>query len=162
MNPMKLEQFNTMNDLLDSKQYATMMQHLDEMNPIDAAEYLTTLPLERLPLVFRLLKKDTAAEIFAELESDLQNALVTHLSDREMGEILEELATDDAVDMLEEMPASVVKKILRNATPETRAELNRFLAYPENSAGSVMTSEFIDLRRAHEATATGTGSDPCR
>lgn len=147
MNPMKLEQFNTMNDLLDSKQYATMMQHLDEMNPIDAAEYLTTLPLERIPLVFRMLKKDTAAEIFAELESDLQNALVTHLSDREMGEILEELATDDAVDMLEEMPASVVKKILRNATPETRAELNRFLAYPENSAGSVMTSEFIDLRR---------------
>ena len=85
MNPMKLEQFNTMNDLLDSKQYATMMQHLDEMNPIDAAEYLTTLPLERIPLVFRMLKKDTAAEIFAELESDLQNALVTHLSDREMG-----------------------------------------------------------------------------
>ncbi len=147
MNPMKLEQFNTMNDLLDSKQYATLMQHLDEMNPVDAAEYLTSLPPQRIPIVFRMLKKDTAAEIFAELESDLQNTIVTSLSDREMGEILEELATDDAVDMLEEMPASVVKKILRNATPETRAELNRFLAYPENSAGSVMTSEFIDLRR---------------
>ena len=147
MNQIKLEQFETLNELLGTKQYSTLMRTLDEMNPIDAAEYLTALPSERVPLVFRMLKKDTAAEIFAELESDLQNAIVTHLSDREMGEILEELAVDDAVDMLEEMPASVVKKILRNATPETRAELNRFLAYPENSAGSIMTSEFIDLRR---------------
>ena len=147
MNQIKLEQFETLNELLGTKQYSTLMRTLDEMNPIDAAEYLTALPSERVPLVFRMLKKDTAAEIFAELEADLQNAIVTQLSDREMGEILEELAVDDAVDMLEEMPASVVKKILRNATPETRAELNRFLAYPENSAGSIMTSEFIDLRR---------------
>ena len=147
MNQIKLEQFQTLTDLLESKQYSTLMQHLDEMNPIDAAEYLTSLPGERIPLVFRMLKKDTAAEIFAELDADLQNIIVSHLSDREMGAILEELATDDAVDMLEEMPASVVKKILKNATPETRAELNRYLAYPENSAGSVMTSEFIDLRR---------------
>ena len=132
MNPMKLEQFNTMNDLLDSKQYATLMQHLDEMNPVDAAEYLTSLPPQRIPMVFRMLKKDTAAEIFAELDADLQNIIVSHLSDREMGAILEELATDDAVDMLEEMPASVVKKILKNATPETRAELNRYLAYSDN------------------------------
>ncbi len=147
MNQIKLREFETLNELLESRRYSTLMQHLDEINPIDAAEYLTSLPSERIPMVFRILKKDTAAEIFAELEPDLQNIIVSHLSDREMGEILEELATDDAVDMLEEMPASVVKKILRNATPETRAELNRFLAYPDNSAGSVMTSEFIDLHR---------------
>ena len=148
MNENKLQEFNTLTELLNHRSYASLIQHLDEMNPMDAAEYLTTLSDEQIPFVFRILKKDTAAEIFAELDPELQNLIVVQLSDREMREIIEELYTDDAVDMLEEMPASVVKKILRNASAETRAELNRFLSYPENSAGSVMTSEFIDLRRS--------------
>ena len=148
MNQQKLQTFETLTELLDTRRYSSLIQQLDEINPIDAAEYLTTLPMERVSFVFRLLKKDTAAEIFAELEYDLQNVIINHLSDKEMGDMIEELATDDAVDLLEEMPASVVKKILRQATPETRAELNRFLSYPENSAGSVMTSEFIDLRKS--------------
>ncbi len=148
MNDIKLQAFQTLTELLNARRYSSLIQQLDEINPIDAAEYLTTIPSERVPFVFRLLKKDTAAEIFAELEYDLQNVIVNHLSDREMGEIIEELATDDAVDLLEEMPAGVVKKILRNATPETRKELNRFLSYPESSAGSVMTSELIHLRKS--------------
>ena len=148
MNENKLQEFNTLTELLNQRRYASLIQQLDEMNPVDAAEYLTGLSAEQLPFVFRILKKDNAAEIFAELDPELQNQIVCQLSDREMREIIEELSTDDAVDMLEEMPANVVKKILRNASAETRAELNRFLSYPENSAGSVMTSEFIDLRRA--------------
>lgn len=148
MTENKLQEFNILTELLSHRSYASLIQRLDEMNPMDAAEYLTTLSTEQIPFVFRILRKDTAAEIFAELDPELQNLIVAQLSDREMREIIEELSTDDAVDMLEEMPANVVKKILQNASSETRAELNRFLSYPENSAGSVMTSEFIDLRRA--------------
>ena len=148
MTENKITEFQALKEMLDNRQYSSFMRRIDEMNPAVAAEFLTELPDERLPFAFRLLKKDTAAEIFAELDSDLQSRIVEALSDRETGNILDELATDDAVDMLEEMPAGVVKRLLRVASPETRAELNRFLAYPEDSAGSVMTSEFIDLTKS--------------
>ena len=138
---------STLLDLLDNRRYIDFMHEIDEWNPIDAAEFFESLPTQRLPIVFRLLKKDTAAEIFAELDSDLQEKIILAMSDREISSILEELYTDDAVDMLEEMPANVVKRIMKTATPETREEINRFLSYPEKSAGSVMTSEFIDLRK---------------
>ena len=134
-------------DLLDRHQYTAFMREIDEMHPRDAADFFESLSEKRIPIVFRLLKKDTAAEIFAELDSDLQEQIIQALSDREVSVMLEELYTDDVVDMLEEMPAGVVKRIMKNATPETREEINRFLAYPEKSAGSVMTSEFIDLRK---------------
>ncbi len=140
------ELFFSLNELLEARQYTALMHRLDEINPMDAAEFLDSLDPSRVPFVFRLLKKDTAALIFAELEADLQEDIIAALSDREMGDIMEELATDDAVDLLEEMPASVVKRILRATRPVTRELLNRFLAYPEDSAGSVMTSELIDLR----------------
>ena len=133
--------------LLENRQYASFIRKMDEMIPVDAAEFLSELPENRAPMVFRMLKKDTAATIFAELEPDLQTKLVGAMTDREINDILEELYVDDAVDMLEEMPANVVKRILKNATGETRAEINRFLSYPEDSAGSVMTSEFIDLTK---------------
>ena len=133
--------------LFDNKQFSTLIRKLDELPPVDAATFLAELPEHRAPVLFRMLKKDSAAAIFAELEPDLQTKLISALSDREVNEILEELYVDDAVDMLEEMPASVVKRILKNATSETRAEINRFLSYPEDSAGSVMTSEFIDLTK---------------
>ncbi len=134
--------------LLDHHRYTDFMHAIDELNPMDAADFFAALPSERLAIVFRLLKKDTAAEIFAELDADLQEQIITGMSDREISQMLEELYTDDAVDMLEEMPAGVVKRIMKNATPETREEINRFLAYPEQSAGSVMTSEFIDLQKS--------------
>lgn len=134
--------------LLDEKQYSEFMHRIDELNPIDAADFFMKLPEDRQPTVFRLFKKDTAAEIFAELDGDVQARLITGMTDREARVMLDELYVDDAVDMLSEMPSNVVKQLLRMATPETRAELNKFLSYPEGSAGSVMTAEFIELRRA--------------
>ena len=137
----------TLLELLDSRRYSTFKKAVSELNPVDAAELLSELPEEKRAVVFRMLKKDTAAEIFAELEPDVQEELIRAMTDKEIGGIIDELFVDDAVDMLEEMPASVVNTILRNAKPETRAEINRFLSYPEDSAGSVMTSEFIDLKK---------------
>lgn len=140
-------EFEALQELLLQKKYAEFIQEIDKCNPVDSADLLSQFPEDQVSRVFRLFKKDVAAEVFAELESDLQELIILHMTDREIGEMLEELYTDDAVDMLEEMPASVVKRIMKNATPETREEINRFLAYPEESAGSVMTSEFIDLRK---------------
>lgn len=140
------EKFEKLAELFRSRQYSSFMREIDEMNRVDAAEFLTLLEPKQQTVVFRMLKKDAAAEIFAELEPDIQENIVVTLSDREIGEIFEELYTDDAVDMLEEMPSNVVKRVLKNATKETRAEINRYLAYPEDSAGSVMTGEFIDLK----------------
>ncbi|MBQ9773679.1 MAG: magnesium transporter [Clostridia bacterium] len=139
--------FEELTALLDARRYPEFMRRVDELNPIDAADFFENLPPERLSVVFRLLKKDTAAEIFAELEPEVQKTIIERLSDREIALMVEELYTDDAVDLLEEMPAGVVTRILKTATQETRATINRFLAYPEESAGSVMTSEFIDLRK---------------
>ncbi|MBE6699229.1 MAG: magnesium transporter, partial [Ruminococcaceae bacterium] len=140
-------EFEALQELLLQKKYAELIQEIDKCNPVDAADLLSQFPEDQVSRVFRLFKKDIAAEVFAELDSDLQELIILHMTDREIGQMLEELYTDDAVDMLEEMPASVVKRIMKNATPETREEINRFLAYPEESAGSVMTSEFIDLRK---------------
>ena len=132
--------------LLDNKQYSEFMHRVDELNPVDVAEFFMDLPEERQVAVFRLLKKDTASDIFAELDGDVQAHLISRMSDREAGAMLGDLFVDDAVDMLSEMPAGVVKRLLQAATPATRAELNRFLAYPEDSAGSVMTAEFLELK----------------
>ncbi|MBR3893571.1 MAG: magnesium transporter [Clostridia bacterium] len=146
MNELKQQEALELIELLDSKKYPAFIRAFNEWNPVDAAEFLTELPSTRLPMVFRLLKKDIAAEIFAELEPEQQTVIIEGMTDREIGIMLDDLFVDDAVDMLEEMPASIVKRIMQSATPETRAEINRFLAYPEDSAGSVMTSEFIDLK----------------
>ena len=147
MSETNVLEFEALQELLLQKKYAEFIQEIDKCNPVDAADLLSQFPQDQVSRVFRLFKKDIAAEVFAELEPDLQELIILHMTDREIGEMLEELYTDDAVDMLEEMPASVVKRIMKNATPETREEINRFLAYPEESAGSVMTSEFIDLRK---------------
>ena len=135
-------------ELLDSKRYSDFMHRVDELNPVDVAEFFNELPAERQPSVFRLLEKDLAAEIFAELDGDVQETLIVAMSDREVRVMLDELFVDDAVDMLQEMPSNVVKRILKNATPETRTAINRLLSYPEDSAGSVMTTEFIELRKS--------------
>ncbi len=135
-------------ELLDSKRYSDFMRQVDELNPVDVAEFFNELPRERQPSVFRLLEKDVAAEIFAELDGDVQETLIVAMTDREVRVMLDELFVDDAVDMLAEMPSNVVKRILKNATPETRESINRLLSYPEDSAGSVMTTEFIELRKS--------------
>ena len=139
--------FEELLDLFENRHYTSLMNRLDALTPIDAAEFLSDLPIEKLPVLFRLLKKDMAADIFAEFDYDLQESLISAMTDRELSDMIEELFTDDTVDMLEEMPASVVARIMKNVTSQTRAEINRFLFYPEDSAGSIMTSEFISLKK---------------
>ena len=138
--------FNYLTDLLDSRRYSDFRQELEDLNPVDAADFFAELAPKRIPTVFRLLRKDTAADVFAELDYDVQEKIVAAMTDRELSFIIEDLALDDAVDTVSELPANMVRRIMRNATPETRADINRFLAYPPDSAGSVMTAEYIDLR----------------
>ena len=133
-------------ELLEANRYVELMREMDETNAVDAAEFLESLEPSLQPKLFRLLKKDTASEIFTELEADAQEAIIHSMSDREVARFMDDLFIDDAVDMLEELPASVVNRILRNTTPEPRREINRFLNYPEDSVGSIMTSEFVSIR----------------
>lgn len=137
--------FEELSDLLEQNKLVDFMKALDEMNAIDAAEYLAYVDPAILPKVFRLLKKDTAADIFAELDTDAQETIITSITDSEVSRLVDELFIDDTVDMLEELPASVVSRILRAASPATRNEINKFLNYPANSVGSVMTSEFTSV-----------------
>ena len=141
------EIFEKLNSLLLDKKYADFMRQIDELNEIDAAEYLMSLPDEAMLSAFRMLKKDTAAGIFSFMDLDMQEALINRMSDVEISMIIEDLFVDDAVDILEELPAIMVKRILKIARPETRNLINKFLSYPEDSAGSVMTAEFIDLHK---------------
>lgn len=147
-----MRDYTHLSSLLDAKKYPEFIHELDRLYPTDAADFLETLPPDELPVVFRLLKKDTAAEIFAELEYDPQTRLISTLSDRELGQLCGELYTDDVVDLLEELPAGVVSRILKNVPPEDRSLINRFLAYPEGSAGSVMTSEYVTLNAGMTVT----------
>ena len=132
--------------LLDEKKYQTLKDVLGTMNGADIAAVFEDLDEERTPLLFRLLPKELAAEAFAELSSEIQEQLITGFSDRELRELVSELYVDDAADLVEEMPASVVKRILAQADPQMRSEINQILRYPENSAGSIMTTEYVSLR----------------
>ena len=116
------------------------------MNPVDIAAIFDELEEDRLPLLFRLLPKELASETFVEMAPEAQELLIRGFSDSELKEVIDELYVDDAVDIVEEMPANVARRILRLATPETRAQINQYLKYPENSAGSIMTSEYVALR----------------
>ncbi|MBP3542199.1 MAG: magnesium transporter [Clostridia bacterium] len=124
----------------------TLRDILVTMNPNDIAQTLGELEEERIPLLFRLLPKELAAETFVEMETDAQEMLIQGFSDTELKEIVDELYVDDAADLVEEMPANVVKRILKQATPEMRNSINQILRYPENSAGSIMTTEYVALR----------------
>ena len=137
---------STLTALLDEKKYPTVRDILITMNPSDVASILDELPEERLPLLFRLLPKEQAAETFIEMEPEAQELLIRGFSDSELREVLDELYVDDAVDIVEEMPANVVRRILSQADPQMRKEINEILRYPENSAGSIMTTEYVSLR----------------
>ena len=146
--PQEMEKtFEYLENLLDTRHYADFRRELEELNPVDAAEFFDELPDQRIPAVFKLLDKDTAADVFAELDIDTQEHIIAAMTDREISYIVEEMALDDTTEMLKELPANMVRRIMKNATPETRTDINRLLAYPEESAGSVMTAEFIDLHR---------------
>lgn len=133
-------------ELLDSKQFVEVRALLSDLNAADIAPLFDDLEETHSLLVFRLLPKELAAETFAELEPDTQEHLIRSFSDNELREVMEEMYLDDTVDMIEEMPASVVKRILRNTDAETRARINELLHYPEDSAGSIMTIEYVDLK----------------
>ena len=132
--------------MLEDKKYAALRDVLATMNPVDVAEVFSDLKERQIPLLFRLLPKELAAEAFAEMEPEDQQLLITGFSDNELKELLDELYADDAAEMMEELPANVVKRILRQATPEMRRAINQILRYPENSAGSMMTTEYVSLR----------------
>ena len=134
-------------ELLEQKEFPKVGLLLKEMNPADVAELFEELPEEKMPLVFRLLPKELAANTFAYLEPEQQTVLIEKFSDRELHDVINELYLDDAVDVIEEMPANLVHRILRNVDEETRRSINQILHYPKDSAGSIMTMEYVDLRR---------------
>ena len=132
--------------MLEDKKYATLRDILATMNPSDIAGIFEGLEDKQIPLLFRLLPKELAAETFVEMETEAQELLIRGFSDNELKEILDELYADDAADLVEEMPANVVKRILKQADPEMRNTINQLLRYSENSAGSIMTTEYVSLR----------------
>ena len=136
---------NTLQLLLSEKKYSTIRDILITMNPADIAAVFSGVEPEKLPLLFRLLPKELAAESFVEMESEEQETLIRGISDKELRQVMDELYVDDAVDIVEEMPANVVQRILAQADPEMRKEINEILQYPEDSAGSVMTTEYVKL-----------------
>lgn len=132
--------------LIRSKQYAQLKEQINEENAVDIAELFSQTPEEVLPIAFRLLSKELAAETFVEMDSDSQELLIRSFNDHELQSVVEELYYDDAVDIIEEMPANLVKRILATATVETRASLNALLKYDHDSAGGIMTLEYIRLQ----------------
>ena len=138
--------FDNYTALMESGQYAQLKQELNEEQPANLAEYFEELTAERQLFLFRLLTKDVAAEVFSYMDNDTQEHIVHSITDREVRNIVDEMFLDDTIDFLEEAPANLVKKVLRNTDAETRQLINRFLNYPENSAGSLMTIEFVRLR----------------
>ena len=135
----------TIKKLLEEKKYNTLRDILVTMMPFDIAAVFEELQDEKMPILFRILPKELAAETFVEMDEDTQEFLIHGFSDSELKEVVDELFVDDAVDIIEEMPANVVKRILRQADKQTRREINELLKYPEDSAGSIMTTEFIRL-----------------
>ncbi len=133
-------------ELVEQRKFRSLKELLSQMNEVDIAEFLDELDVEQEILVFRLLPKDTAAEVFTYLENtEDQEKLIGALSDRELREVLDELYLDDTVDIIEDMPANVVSRILRNTDASTRSQINQLLNYPKDSAGSIMTTEFVFL-----------------
>ena len=146
MTEHKVTMESTLKVLLEQKKYSTLKDILITMNPSDVAELFEEIADERLPRLFRLLPKEQAAETFVEMQPEQQELLIRGFSDAELRAVVEELYVDDAVDLVEEMPANVVKRILAQADPEMRKDINNLLRYPENSAGSIMTTEYVSLR----------------
>ena len=134
-------------ELAEEKKYRLLKEELVELNEVDIASFIEELDSERTVIVFRMLPKALATEVFAELPVDKQSHIINSITDKELSEIVDELYVDDAVDLVEELPATVVRRVLQNTKPETRKLINQFLNYPENSAGSIMTAEYIGLKK---------------
>lgn len=135
-------------ELLENRQYTGLRQFLSELNDADIAVLMEELEEESLLKVYRILPKDLAADVFSYLEVESQQTIISSLSDTEAANVIDNLMADDAVDLLEEMPANVVDKLLANAKPDTRSAINQLLGYPEDSAGSIMTVEYVSLKES--------------
>ena len=143
-----MELVTIITELLEQKKYASLRDILTEMHPADVATMFDELEKRQISLLFRLLPKELAAETFVELDPDNQEALIKAFSDNELEEVLDEMYLDDAVDLVEEMPANVVRRILQNTDEETRKMINEVLKYPKDSAGSMMTIEYVQLKES--------------
>ena len=134
-------------ELVETRQFRRLKELLIEMNEVDVASFMEELDSEKTVVVFRMLPKELATDVFACLSLENQQHIINSITDVELRGIIEDLFVDDAVDMLEELPASVVKRVLQNASPDTRKLINQFLQYPENSAGNIMTAEYVGLKK---------------
>ena len=135
-------------ELFESKQYTKLRQFLAELNDADIAALIEELDEEEVSKVFRILPKDLAADVFSYLDVDYQQTIIYSLSEKEAANVIDNLMADDAVDFLDEMPANVVERLLANAKPDTRQAINHLLRYPEDSAGSIMTVEYVSLKES--------------
>ncbi len=142
----KIKDFDLVKELLETKQYTTLRQKIAEMNGADIAAVMEELDQGDMLKILRILPKNLAADVFSYMEVESQQFIITSLSEKDAAGIINNLMADDAADLLEEMPANVVKKLLANANPETRRDINDLLQYPEDSAGSIMTVEYVDLK----------------
>ena len=146
-NQMTIEELlESIEQLVHERQFGKIREVLTSNEPADIALFLGEVNSQLLPILFRILPKELAAETFVEMDSDEQELLINAFSEQELKEVVDELFVDDAVDIIEEMPANVVKRILRNTDPETRNSINEILRYPKDSAGSIMTTEYVTLR----------------
>jgi len=140
------ELIENIDELIKNKDFAAIRRIIEEEEPADIANFLQECTDEEALILFRIIPKDLAADVFVEMDSDLQLAFIEKFSDHEISVMMEELFLDDTVDIIEEMPANVVKRILANTSPDTRSQINQILKYPKDSAGSIMTTEFVELR----------------
>ena len=142
----EIKELDVIRELLETKQYTRLRQRIADMNIADTAAVMEELEEEELLKIFRILPKSMAADVFSYLEVDSQQFIIVSLSEREAANIIDNLMADDATDLLEEMPANIVKKLLASARADTRRDINHLLRYPEDSAGSIMTVEYVDLK----------------
>lgn len=134
-------------ELIEARKFGGLKELLSEMNPADIAEILEEVSEKDLPVIFRILPKELAADTFVEMDSEMQQLLIEAFSDTELKEVMDELFMDDTVDIIDEMPATVAKRILKQAGAAKRKMINQLLAYPDDSAGSIMTTEYVDLKK---------------
>jgi len=140
------EKLATIKNLLKEKKYSELKEFLKMVNSIDISLFFDELSSENIIIIYRLLGKEEAAEVFTELDTDIKEKLIAALTDKELKAVIDELYIDDTVDIIEEMPSNVVKRILKHISPEDRNIINKLLQYPDDSAGSIMTTEFVDLK----------------
>lgn len=144
---LKEPEMEQLSELLEQKKFGQLRELLTSLNPADIAQILQDAEESEFLILFRILPKELAAETFVEMDNDRQEFLISAFSDRELKNVLDEMYADDAADLIEEMPAGVVKRILRHTDPEMRKDINQLLRYPKDSAGSIMTTEYVDLKK---------------